>query len=94
MRLEKRKQLNEKDKTNDDDTEDEFVTGLEYKSTTSDSDLPEDLPADNAEHNKAESDSTFVREYPEDIVLIRLSLKPRLDFPNLPVRIAGLLNKR
>ncbi|XP_017466364.1 PREDICTED: RRP12-like protein [Rhagoletis zephyria] len=80
MRRENRKQLNEKDKTDDDDSENEFVAGLEKKSTTiddiladSDSDLPEDMDADNGDHNKAEKrkpkrNSTYIREDPEDIV--------------------------
>ncbi|XP_017462126.1 PREDICTED: RRP12-like protein isoform X2 [Rhagoletis zephyria] len=56
MSRENRKQLNEKDKTNDDDSEDEFVAGLEKKSITIDdiladfgSDLPKDMDADNRE---------------------------------------------
>ncbi|XP_004527369.1 RRP12-like protein [Ceratitis capitata] len=80
MRRETRKQLNEKDKNDDDESEDEFVAGLEKKSVTiddiladSDSDLPEEMDTDDDAQDKAEKKnkkrgSTFIREDPEDIV--------------------------
>ncbi|XP_067622771.1 RRP12-like protein [Eurosta solidaginis] len=61
MRRENRKQLNEKDKNDDEDSEDEFVAVLEKKSVTiddiladSDSDLPEDMDIEDGAHDKSD----------------------------------------